>query len=140
MVATAVSPAPPASQALLPWHLRVPSSLNGFGLAIGPGDAPAGARDHFVVDGAEQIGPVLRGGFASAARPEQDRLVTFGDIDLPGTQVDQELIHTDSSDARPPPAVDQHLKSPAERPEHAIRVADRQECQSGVTLRDPGVP
>src|SRR5215471_15804581 len=98
MVATAVSPAPPASQALPLWRLRVSSSLNGSGLAIGPGDAPPGAGDHFVVDGAERIGPVLGGWFASAAGPEQDGLITFGDVDLPGTQVDKELVHADPPD------------------------------------------
>src|ERR1700741_470309 len=105
MVATAVSPAPPASQALSRWRLRVFSSLNGSGLAIGPGDAPPGAGDYFVVDGAEQICPVLRGGFTAAAGPEQDRLVAFDDIDRPRTQVDEELVHADPPDAGPPPAV-----------------------------------
>src|ERR1700739_4129357 len=81
MVATAVSPAPPASQALSLWRLRVFSSLNGCGLAIGPGDAPPGAGDHFVVDGAEQIGPVPRGGFTAAAGPRTGLLRVPRDID-----------------------------------------------------------
>src|ERR1700752_3622926 len=110
MVATPVSPAPPASQALSLWRLRVFSSLNGFGLVIGPGDAPSGAGDHFVVDGAEQVCPVLRGGFTAAAGAEQDRLVAFDDIDRPGTQVDEELVHADPPYAGPPPAVDQHVQ------------------------------
>src|SRR5208337_5152956 len=109
MVATAVSPAPPASQALPLWRLRVSSRLNGFGLAVGPGDPPPGAGDHFVVDGAEQIGPILGGGFASGAGPEQDRLVAFGYVGLTGTQVDEELVHADPPDTGPPPAVDQHV-------------------------------
>src|SRR5208337_3992948 len=109
MVATAISPAPPASQALPLWRLRGLSGLNGLRLAVGPGDAPPGAGHHFVVDGAEQIGPVLCGGFTAAAGPEQDRLVAFGHVDLTGTQVDDELVHADPPDARPPPAVDQHV-------------------------------
>src|ERR1700739_2195226 len=87
MVATAVTPAPPASQALPLWRLRVLSGLNGVGLAVGSGDPPPGAGDHFVVDGAEQIRPVLRGGFASGAGPEQDRLVAFWHIGVSATQV-----------------------------------------------------
>src|ERR1700739_5086903 len=84
-VRTAVSPAPPPSQALSLWRLRVSSRLNGFGLAVGSGDSPPGAGDHFVVDGAEQIRPVLGGGLAPGAGTEQDRLVALGHIDLPGT-------------------------------------------------------
>src|ERR1700722_10845676 len=72
MVATAVSPAPPASQALPQWRLRVLLSLNGFGLAIRSGDTPPRAGHHFVVDGDDQNGPVLRGGFAPGARAEHD--------------------------------------------------------------------
>src|ERR1700739_5054019 len=85
MVATAVTPAPPPSQALPLWRLRVLSGLNGVGLAVGSGDPPSGAGDHFVVDGAEQIRPVLGGGLAPGAGTEQDRLVALGHIDLPGT-------------------------------------------------------
>src|SRR6516162_5825158 len=96
MVATAVSPAPPASHVLLLWRLRVLSGLKGFGLAVGSGDPPPGAGHHFVVDGAKQVGPILCGGLAFAARPEQDRLVAFGHIGLSGTQVDDELVHADS--------------------------------------------
>src|ERR1700752_4033153 len=139
MVATAVTPAPPASQALPLWRLRVLSGLNGVGLAVGSGDPPPGAGDHFVVDGAEQICPVLRGGFASGAGPEQDRLVAFGHIGLAGTQVDEELVHADPPDAGPPPAVDHPLEAPTQRPGHAVRVADRQQRHVGVTLGDPGV-
>src|SRR6516164_7247853 len=103
MVATAVTPAPPASQALPLWRLRVLSGLNGFGLAIGSGDPPPGAGDHFVVDGAKQVGPVLCGGFASGTGSEQDRLVALGHIDVPGTQVDEELVHANPPDTGPPP-------------------------------------
>src|ERR1700747_1115347 len=98
MVATAVNPAPPASQALPLRRLRVLSGLNCSGLAVGPGDPPPGAGDHFVVDGAEQIRPVLGGGLAPSAGTEQDRLVAFGHIDLPGTQVDEELGHAEPTD------------------------------------------
>src|ERR1700758_5664827 len=140
MVATAVSPAPPASQALSLWRLRVSSSLNGFGLAIGPGDAPPGTGDHFVVDGAEQIGPVLGGGFAAAAGPEQDRLVAFDDIDRTGTQVDEELVHADPPDAGPSPAVDQHVQPSSQRPENTVGVSDRHQSDRGVALGNPRVP
>src|ERR1700739_576526 len=123
MGATAVSPAPPASQALSLWRLRVSSRLSGFGRAVGSGDPPPGAGDHFVVDGAEQIRPILRGRFAAGARPEQDSLVTFRDVGLPGPQVDEKLVHADPSDAGPPPAFDQHLQAPAQRTEHTVRIA-----------------
>src|SRR5690242_5150367 len=106
MVATAVTPAPPASQALPLRRLRDSSRLNGLRLAVGPGDPPAGAGHHFVVDGAEQIGPVLRGGLTTGARPEQDRLVALGHVGAARAEVDDELVHADPPDARPPPAVD----------------------------------
>src|ERR1700758_3042609 len=113
MVATAVTPAPPASQALPRWRLRVRLGLNGFGLAVGSGDPPPRAGDHLVVDGAEQIGPVLGGGFASGAGAEEDRPAAPGPVRPSGTQVDEELVHADPADAGAPPAVKQHLQAPA---------------------------
>src|SRR5579884_4503970 len=83
IVLTAPSPAAPASHCAL---RACPSSspLNGFGLAVGPGDAPSRACHHLVVDGAEQVCPVLRSRFAAGAWTEQDRLVTLGDVELAG--------------------------------------------------------
>ena len=78
-------PRPPASGSdLRPRGGGVSSLLNDFGLslgsAVGPGDPAAWAGDDLVVDGAQQVGPVLCGGFTLRARPEQDRVVTFGDV------------------------------------------------------------
>jgi hypothetical protein len=77
------------------------------------------------MNGAEQIGPVLRGGLPVAAGPEQDRLVALGHIGAPRAQVDDELVHADPADARSPPAVDQHLQPVAQRPEDAVGITDR---------------
>src|SRR5579875_2820290 len=87
IVLTAPSPAAPASHCAL---RACPSSspLNGLGLAVSSGDAPSRAGHHLVVDGAEQICPVLRRGFAAGARPEQDRFVALGDVKLAGPKVD----------------------------------------------------
>src|SRR5579875_3588818 len=93
IVPSAVRPAAPASQRLRHRAARRSLSLNGFGLAVSPGDAPPGAGHHLVVDGAEQIGPVLGGGFACGAGPEQDRLIPLDHVDPPRTKIDDELVH-----------------------------------------------
>src|ERR1700722_13368189 len=105
MVATAVSPVPPASHARPRRRLRVMLSLNDFGLAIGSGNASPRAGHHFVVDGADQIGPLLGGGLTAGAGTEEDRFVAFGHVDPTGTEVDQELVHADPADAAPTPTV-----------------------------------
>src|SRR6201996_2967573 len=120
---TAAKPATPASKpAFVLRRLRFGSlSLNGIACrsrpAIRPGDPAAWAGHHFVVDGAEQIGPILCGGFTIGAWTEQDRLVAVADIACVGAEVDDELVHTDATDVGPQPAVDQYVHSPAQSAE-----------------------
>ena len=92
-------------------------SLNGSALTVDAGDPAARAGDHLVVDGVEQVRPVLRGGFAVAAGAEQDgRRRPRATSVCAGSEIDDELVHADAADAGPPTAVDQHVDAAAQSP------------------------
>ena len=143
-VPTAVSPAAPASHGALTFgRAAAQSPYRSTTLArrstICSGDPAAGTGDNLVVDGAEEIGPILRRGLALRAGAEQNGVVTLGHVDLTGTEVHHELVHADSTDAASRPAVDQHVDAAAQGPEHTVGITDRQQRQRGVALGDPGV-
>src|ERR1700754_1086511 len=133
-VPTAASPAAPANQPAFDFR------SSGFGSlsltftrsAVRPDNPATRADDNLVVDGAQHFGPVLRGGVAVDAGPEKDRLVAVGDVAGVGAEVNDELVHADSADVRPQPAVDQYIHPSAQCAEHAVGVSDRQQRQCGV--------
>ena len=83
-VPTAARPATPANQPAFDFRRDCLESLslNGaaclWGASVRPDDPASRTGDDLVVNGAEQVGPVLRGRFTVGARPEQDRLVAVG--------------------------------------------------------------
>src|ERR1700722_1458078 len=102
-----------------------------------PGVAPrnlAGEPGHDLVgQGAEGVGPLLRGGLARVAGPEQDHLV----VGLGGqvADVDHHVVHVDGAGDGEPPAAHLHLRGAGGEPGHALVVAERDHAQGG---RAPG--
>jgi len=51
------------------------------------------------MDGAQQIGPLLRRRLTSRTRPEQDRLVTFGDVEYVVRDIESLVFWLNALDA-----------------------------------------
>ena len=83
---TAEIPATPAIQRRLRCPLWSATSA-----PVDADNAAPRAGDHLVVDGAEQIGPVPRGGLTCRAGPEQHGFVAGGDGGRTGSEVNDEL-------------------------------------------------
>src|SRR5579859_4898750 len=91
---------------------------------------PAEPGGDLVADGAQHLGPVLRGRLAMVTRAEQQHLVAL--LSGLGPEVHDELVHGHRAGDEPPPAPGVHLDQPGRVPRHALRVAQRYQAERAL--------
>src|SRR5579859_3397878 len=95
---------------------------------------PAEPGGDLVADGAQCLGPVLRGRLAVVTRAEQQNLVPL--LSGLGAEVHDELVHRNRAGDEPPPAPRVYLDEAGRVPWHAFRVAQRDQAQRALAARE----